>query len=66
MIDFIHDELDFIQPKKIVGKMIDIKVIEDIKAEIHEEKEQALSEGSIEFADGLERALVLIGKHIGG
>lgn len=32
------DELDFIQPEKVIGKMISMSVLEDIKAAIEREK----------------------------
>ena len=39
--------------------------LDDIKAEIDEEKDKVLSE-DINYAEGLERALIIIDKHISG
>ena len=40
----MSEELDFMHPKRVVGKLISMSVIEDIKAEIIEEKECAYAD----------------------
>lgn len=59
----MNDDLNFIQPKKVVGNMIDIKAIEDIKAEI-----AYLPFTMFDKKEVLDRQEVIqiINKHIGG
>lgn len=47
------EELDFIQPKKIVGKLINAEILDKIRAEIMSK-------------DGLEEALEIIDKYRAG
>ena len=72
-------EIDFIQPKKIVGKLISIDVLDKIKAEILDEAEYAYADfdkykedilyaepdelPDDDFRYGLRRAIEIINKH---
>lgn len=72
-------EIDFIRPKKIVGKLISIEVLDKIKAEILDEAEYAYADfdqykedilyaepdelPDDDFRYGLRRAIEIIDKH---
>ena len=72
-------EIDFIRPKKIVGKLISIDVLDKIKAEILDEAEYAYADfdkykedilyaepdelPDDDFRYGLRRAIEIINKH---
>lgn len=61
------EELDFIQPKKVVGEMISMSVIDDIKIEIKNEIDKCHSNGKYSYDNsriGLRKALEIIDKHI--
>lgn len=65
----MNDELDFVQPKKVIGKMINIKVLEDIKAEIISQLDmyEYCVEDDIELGEirAYNDVLDIIDKHIG-
>ena len=66
----MNEELDFIQPKKVVGEMISMSVIEDIKAEIKEYRD-ACSDGEWDYQlegkiEAYTDALAVIDEHISG
>ena len=71
----MSEELDFVQPKKVVGEMISMSVVEDIKAEIESKKQYRGKSGNSVidahdigldryFDKGLDMALSIIDKHI--
>ena len=61
----MSEELDFIQPKKVVGEMIPISVIEDIKADIYGIKTHKLYE-YVSKDIIIDTVIEIINKHIGG
>ncbi|MBR4342315.1 MAG: hypothetical protein IKP88_06390 [Lachnospiraceae bacterium] len=58
------DELDFKQPKKIVGKLISVEVLDKIRAEIMDTGayEQEV-DGKTEFLEGINYCLGIIDKY---
>ena len=62
----MSEEIDFIQPKKVVGKMISMSVIDDIKAELTYIRDSWEKDNYHDEADALTLALKKIDKHIGG
>jgi len=67
------DELDFKQPKKIVGKLISVDVLDKIRTDIAEdlsnaEKESRYTQDDIDcgISVGLKRALDIIDKYTKG
>lgn len=54
-------EIDFIQPKKTVGKLISVDVLDKIKAEIEQEYKV---ESGHPYGQGLRWALEIIDKYI--
>ena len=55
------EEIDFIQPKKIVGKLISAEVLDKIRSEIETEKNAG---GHTWYIGGLDFALSIINKYM--
>lgn len=55
------DEIDFIQPKKTVGKLISVDVLDQIRAEMAEYKDDKIIHA--ERNEMIDRALEIIDKY---